>query len=237
MSVCWSYRCKNCHDVVLKTSDRQDDIEEPQVHDRCGGELEDSCNKCRGPLRGYYRLIDGKRLCADCLEKVNNERNEQSRKTRRSKESHEYKVLDPSSAVDRHIDTDRIDQAIHDAKVVAANHPGTDTEQEQLQLSMWLEELKFQRSNVERLTTALTYKNPVGVRVYIDGPVEPTPEPPPRTVVDDERMLRAERLLLCTARLVSMMNHGAANMKDIFEQDELTQEFGRGEGDARTKND
>jgi len=57
--------------------------------------------------------------------------------------------------MDRTIDTSKIDEAIEHAKAVAAEHPDTDCEQEHLQLAEWLEELKFQRDNVRRLTTAI----------------------------------------------------------------------------------
>lgn len=220
MSLFWFYRCPKCQIIVPQSPQDQDELDGiggPAVHSKCGNEMQNLCNECKGLLRGYYQLIDDRRLCVNCIGKTSAERR---------KLTHEYKVLDQNTAVDRHVDTDKINQFIQGAKIVAASHPGTDIEQEQLQLAEWLEELKFQRSNVERLTTALTYKNPKNVRVFVEG-IDYSWKDSPKEVVDDERMLRAERLLLCTARLVSAMNHGTANMKDILEQDELAEEFGR----------
>ena len=49
----------------------------------------------------------------------------------------------------------KLEEAIEHAKVVAAEHPGTECEQEHLQLAEWLDELRFQRSNVSRMTRAV----------------------------------------------------------------------------------
>jgi hypothetical protein len=121
---------------------------------------------------------------------------------------------------------ERIDQVIGDFRALAENYSGTPAAQGQLQIVEWLEELKRRRNDVASLTAVLARKNPAGMRIYLDGPVEPVEVTPPvKEAGDGGRLACVEELLFRTARQVSLMSHGASTPSDVFEFDELVQRF------------